>query len=127
MGTWVHRLTNVNTNTRSADCSECGAVTLRAVGYSKSGKKMWRCKKARVEEKKTRERPWLSFRGSTCERCGFVPEHISQLDVDHIDGNNSNNNPSNFQTLCANCHRLKTYQNKDWENKVLLVNPLELP
>lgn len=35
--------------------------------------------------------------------------HHCQLDVDHIDGNHSNNKLSNLQTLCANCHRLKTH------------------
>jgi 5-methylcytosine-specific restriction endonuclease McrA len=29
--------------------------------------------------------------------------------VDHIDGNHSNNDPANLQTLCKNCHSLKTY------------------
>jgi len=50
-----------------------------------------------------------------CEFCSFVPVHPCQLDVDHIDGNHKNNAPENLQTLCANCHRLKTYQNKDWQ------------
>jgi 5-methylcytosine-specific restriction endonuclease McrA len=36
-----------------------------------------------------------------------------QLDVDHIDGNHANDDPSNLQTLCANCHRLKTQVNAD--------------
>jgi hypothetical protein len=53
-----------------------------------------------------------------CEICGFIAVHKCQLDIDHIDGNNQNNEPSNFQVLCANCHRLKTQINKDWENKV---------
>ena len=44
----------------------------------------------------------------TCERCGFIPEDKCQLDVDHIDGDNSNSDPDNYMTLCANCHRLKT-------------------
>jgi 5-methylcytosine-specific restriction endonuclease McrA len=53
----------------------------------------------------------------SCECCGFIPTHRVQLDVDHIDGNKLNNDPNNLQTLCANCHRLKTYLNKDWQNK----------
>ena len=37
-----------------------------------------------------------------------------QLDVDHIDGNHKNNNINNFQTLCRNCHAIKTRDNKDY-------------
>ena len=48
-----------------------------------------------------------------CEFCGFVAIHSVQLDVDHMDGDRTNNSPSNLQTLCANCHRLKTHMNKD--------------
>ena len=44
-----------------------------------------------------------------CERCGFVPLHTGQLDVDHIDNNHKNNDPANLQTLCKNCHSLRTY------------------
>jgi 5-methylcytosine-specific restriction endonuclease McrA len=46
---------------------------------------------------------------SKCARCGFVPEHLIQLDVDHIDGDRTNNHRSNHQVLCANCHRLKSF------------------
>jgi hypothetical protein len=52
-----------------------------------------------------------------CELCGFVPVHSCQLDVDHIDGNRNNNDLANLQTLCANCHRLKTKLNKDYLKK----------
>ena len=52
-----------------------------------------------------------------CERCGFIPEDTVQLDVDHIDANRSNNDPSNLQTLCANCHRLKTKAFEDWNKR----------
>ncbi|AGY48466.1 HNH endonuclease [Bacillus phage Spock] len=49
----------------------------------------------------------------TCDTCGFKAEHRCQLDVDHIDGNHDNNEQSNLQVLCSNCHRLKTWKNKD--------------
>lgn len=68
----------------------------------------------RARDNKLRVRPYLKYRKAHCEECGFVAKHECQLDVDHIDGNKANNDPSNFQTLCANCHRLKTWINKDW-------------
>jgi 5-methylcytosine-specific restriction endonuclease McrA len=52
---------------------------------------------------------YRKFKNICCDACGFIPLHKCQLDVDHIDGDHSNNNPDNLQTLCANCHRLKTY------------------
>lgn len=52
-----------------------------------------------------------------CHRCGFIALDPVQLDVDHKDGNPSNNELSNLQTLCANCHRLKTKENNDWKNR----------
>lgn len=58
---------------------------------------------------------YLLDKKSYCENCGFIPTHSCQLDVDHIDGNHKNNNPSNHRTICANCHRLKTYINKEWD------------
>lgn len=60
-----------------------------------------------------RRRPYRKNVKCKCELCGFVPVHICQLDVDHIDGNKKNNSIENLQTLCANCHRLKTHYNKD--------------
>lgn len=58
------------------------------------------------------ERQYAKFKQTVCSRCGFVPEHTCQLDVDHIDGNHYNQNPTNLQTLCANCHRLKSHQER---------------
>lgn len=59
---------------------------------------------------------YRSFKKGFCEECGFVAKHPCQLDVDHIDGNHENNEEGNLQTLCANCHRLKTALNEEWLN-----------
>lgn len=64
------------------------------------------CRRCRKEKY---DKPYLKYRKEKCEFCGFMPVNMCQLDVDHIDGNHSNNSPENLQTLCANCHRLKTY------------------
>jgi len=58
---------------------------------------------------------------SFCEnkdgRLGYVCTakiaHDIMLEVDHVDGNPSNNSDENIQTLCANCHRYKTFMHKD--------------
>jgi len=42
---------------------------------------------------------------------GYYEGH---LQVDHIDGVPSNNDPDNLQTLCACCHNFKTAMNKDY-------------
>lgn len=63
-------------------------------------------------------RPYRKHVKESCETCGFVPVNKCQLDVDHTDGDHDNNEENNLQTLCANCHRLKTYLNQDWKSKI---------
>lgn len=70
-----------------------------------------------TSKSKKRKRTYSKHKKSYCENCNFVAIHSCQLDVDHIDGNHKNNELDNLQTLCANCHRLKTFLNKDWESK----------
>src|SRR6266511_716487 len=43
---------------------------------------------------------------TVCERCGFEPSHLCQLEVHHVDRDRTNNTPANLETLCANCHTL---------------------
>ena len=59
------------------------------------------------------KKPYLKYKKLKCDFCGFMPVNMCQLDVDHIDGNHRDNNPKNLQTLCANCHRLKTFTQRD--------------
>lgn len=56
-------------------------------------------------------------RGEKCEICGFEAVNKCQLDIDHINGDSKNNDFSNLQILCANCHRLKTLMNKDYRER----------
>ena len=46
-------------------------------------------------------------------KCTSTIEGRWQLDMDHIDGNNSNNDPDNLQTLCKNCHAKKSRLQND--------------
>lgn len=64
-----------------------------------------------VDSLKGYKRPYQRCKTDTCVMCGFTSEYPCQFDVDHIDGNHKNNDPLNLQTLCANCHRLKTLLN----------------
>lgn len=66
--------------------------------------------------------PYLKYRKDYCEnvdaRLGFTCTTTiaipAMLQVDHIDGNSDNNDPTNLQTLCACCHIHKTFTNKDY-------------
>lgn len=47
-------------------------------------------------------------RGHKCESCGLT-EWLKKpipLEVDHADGDRTNNDPSNLRLLCCNCHAL---------------------
>ena len=65
--------------------------------------------------------PYRQHRRSYCEnrdgrwgfKCRYKIRHPAQLQVDHIDGNHINNDISNLQTLCANCHTYKSHVSGD--------------
>jgi 5-methylcytosine-specific restriction endonuclease McrA len=75
--------------------------------------------------RKNAKHPYLKFRKTYCENidgrlgqiCTYPITVSGQLQVDHIDGNPTNNDLANLQTLCANCHILKTDKNKDWQTR----------
>lgn len=46
----------------------------------------------------------------------FIEDWKTTLQVDHIDGNRYNNDPSNHATVCPNVHMLKTQRQKDFLN-----------
>jgi hypothetical protein len=111
-----HLLTDIDPVELTGTCAIDGTVPICPTGKLKTdGSIYWRCAPRKNRITAESKRPYIVHKKDSCEACGFVPEIPFQLDVDHIDGNNSNNDPENLQTLCANCHRLKTYQNKDWK------------
>ena len=84
----------------------------------------------------------IKILGNCCKHCGTEDRRL--LQIDHINGNGSlnwkktkNGNRSrmgcektlyiilngytNLQILCANCHMIKTYENKDNLRKVVAV------
>ena len=98
-------------------CSYKGCLSdARKRGTSKLGFPTYR-KYCNTHEKSHYKYKYRLAKEAKCCSCGFVPVHPCQLDVDHVDGNKHNNDIENLQTLCANCHRLKTHKNKDYHKK----------
>jgi hypothetical protein len=55
-------------------------------------------------------------RGNNCEVCGIREWNHKplSLEIDHIDGNHSNNDPDNLRIICPNCHsQTDTYKAKN--------------
>lgn len=66
--------------------------------------------------------PYRKYRKTYCEnidgrlgyKCTTTIMIDAQLEVDHIDGDPSNHDESNLQTLCGCCHKYKTIVNEDY-------------
>ena len=54
----------------------------------------------------------LEQRGSSCERCGYNKQEI--LHVHHKDRDTDNNNLTNLELICPNCHYEEHYLEKSW-------------
>lgn len=53
----------------------------------------------------------------------FIEDWKTTLQVDHIDGNRYNNDPSNHATVCPNVHMLKTQRQQDFLNQYNFGKP----
>lgn len=108
MGKHIHKLSQKNFDTLTAVCAECGPVAIKVYGNT------YRCEVAYSRYVKqlanNRKGTPYHYKTNTCSKCGFVAVDIMQMDLDHVDGDSSNHDPENLQTLCANCHRLKSYR-----------------
>lgn len=96
------------------DCKECSRKARYHHKEPDGSVKYWRryctmCHKNRGQS----QYKYRIHKKKFCEGCGFIADHPVQLDVDHIDGDHTNDDLNNLQTICANCHRLKTVMNGD--------------
>jgi hypothetical protein len=96
-------------------CKTCGKNPVRIKGKLKDrsdryGTECYSCHKKRYGQitgtHRYKNRKYLLYKKDYCELCGFIAIDHCQLDVHHLDGNHNNNEESNLQTVCANCHRL---------------------
>ena len=70
----------------------------------------------RVRDRKTydsrqwrdRDRPAQLRREPLCRHCKAKGLIVAATEVDHIDGDNTNAGPDNYQSLCHTCHSRKT-------------------
>ena len=109
-----HKLTEIDEDKRTAICSVCGATKTKIRNRKgATPNSRWRCIAVYKKNYNNSIYPYAVHKKDKCEHCGFIPVHSSQLDVDHMDGDRWNNDPSNLRTLCANCHRLKTHLHGD--------------
>ncbi len=58
----------------------------------------------------------LEQRGKKCERCGYDKYEI--LHVHHRDRNRLNNELSNLELICPNCHYEEHYLERSWLKKL---------
>lgn len=92
-------------------CVHCGVKFLDAPSHkrkycskvcvNKAAKNQWKPTFTTVR-KKMAVRGWLS----ACEQCGY-DKHPEILGVHHKDRDRKNNERSNLQVLCPNCHSIK--------------------
>jgi len=112
-----HKLLNKDDINQTAWCVACDGNVKIVMHKRRDRSSSWRCAPRHNQLSARYSKPSnYKYRHAvkeSCELCGFIPVDMCQLDVDHIDGNHNNNEPSNLQTLCANCHRLKTKLQKD--------------
>ena len=109
-----HSLSQIDEHYRTGICSVCGPTRIKLRDSKRATlSARYKCKAVYIKAYNKLQYQYAIHKKDYCEHCEFKPVHISQLDVDHIDGDRWNNDPSNLQTLCANCHRLKTHLNND--------------
>ena len=75
--------------------------------------KEYRVKRKHLTQK---QRYLILSKQGYCTVCGMTPAQGIRLNVDHIDENPENNDPSNLQVLCNNCNQGKSHAHRFGED-----------
>ena len=102
----------------------CPVCNLRKREKKKNGfrKTCQRCRRPDRKGSKERLRDKLlsifkNEDGSYQCKCGFIAIDECQMDINHKDGNHTNNAIVNLELICSNCHRLITKAEKHYANR----------
>lgn len=113
-GKWVHRLSDIDTTSRTGLCANCGSVALHYRNPVKpGGRERWSCKEAELEWKRNdpnsggergsirrkRYDSLVQIQGSGCAICGVESEEDRGLVIDH------DHDCCGYGELCTNCIR----------------------
>ena len=129
----------ISNTERICEVSGCDNLGQHLGKYRKDGSIMRRKICTEHQGRKYNISGWSykKYRLKYCEnidkRLGFkctttIIDYKYQCDVDHIDENNTNDNPKNLQTLCACCHRIKTkyYRTNDTKKLKFMNEQIKL-
>lgn len=102
---------------RNVTCSICSVVKLQSIGHKKGTnkfcsnkcqqiKQMIDCVKNETASPRTLKRYLIYTTGNICYKCKNKEWNglSIPLEIEHVDGNSSNNNLKNLILLCPNCH-----------------------
>lgn len=104
----------------TAVCAECGPVSVVRSGPRRNVR-CWEAVRQYNAKRNYSQKYAVSharrlYLKDRCEACGFVAVDPCQLHIDHVDGDWKNDTPENWQTLCQNCHSLKSTNEKRARN-----------
>lgn len=100
------------------DCSHWSTINDKAWNRNKSIKDY-----SQYTKKTSIKKKLLKERGHKCEKCLLTTwnEELIPLEMDHIDGDKTNNELSNLKLLCCNCHaQTPTWRGRKKQNGTLV-------
>lgn len=74
--------------------------------------------KDKVKDQRAIKLRIIELRGPRCEKCDYAKVEI--LHVHHRDRDRNNNDPSNLELICPNCHYEEHYLEKSWLGDTVL-------